>query len=82
MVVVGDRLWGLNASRNEGLIEGEIKTIRVLQVILQIPLSTESDFEGKSLEDLQSLTTETTPCILLKPFDSIAWTSCHGNTAY
>jgi hypothetical protein len=55
---IRDRQWLLNASRREGFIEGEIKTIRVLQEILQIPLSTESDFEGKSLEDLQSLTTD------------------------
>ena len=32
--------------------------IRVLQEILQIPLGTESDFKGKSLEDLQSLTAD------------------------
>ena len=67
---IRDRQWELNASRKEGKIEGkiegriegkiegEIKTIRVLQEILQIPLSTESNFEGKSLEDLQSLTTD------------------------
>ena len=80
---IRDRQWELNASRKEGLIEGEIKgmiegkikgmlegeikgmlegeievkieLIRFLQEILQIPLGTESDFEGKSLEDLQSL---------------------------
>ena len=75
---IRDRQWELNASRKEGLlegeikgkiegeiqgmikgkIEGEIKMIRVLQEILQIPLGTDSDFEGKSLEDLQSLTAD------------------------
>ena len=79
---IRDRQWELNASRKEGLIEGEIKgkiegeiqgmikgeikgkiegeikMIRVLQEILQIPVGTESDFEGKSLEDLQSLTAD------------------------
>jgi predicted transposase/invertase (TIGR01784 family) len=63
---IRDQQWAINASRKEGLIEGkiegkiegEIKTIRVLQEILQIPLSTESDLEGKSLEELQSLTVD------------------------
>ena len=63
---IRDRQWELNASRKEGKIEGriegkiegEIKTIRVLQEILQIPLSTDSDFDGKSLDDLQSLTSD------------------------
>ena len=87
---IRDRQWELNASRKEGLIEGEIKgmiegeiqgmikgeiqgmikgeikgkiegeikMIRVLQEILQIPLGTESDFKGKSLEDLQHLTAD------------------------
>ena len=63
---IRDRQWELNASRKEGLIEGkiegeikgEIKTIRVLQEILQLPLSTDADFEGKSLDDLQSLTSD------------------------
>jgi predicted transposase/invertase (TIGR01784 family) len=59
---IRDRQWELNASRKEGKIEGkiegEIKTIRVLQEILQIPLSTDSDFDGKSLDDLQSLTAD------------------------
>ena len=39
-------------------VEGEIKTIHVLQEILQIPLSTESDFERKSLKELQRFTTD------------------------
>ena len=37
---------------------GKIKTIRVLQEILQLPLSTDSEFEGKSLEELQNLTAD------------------------
>ena len=79
---IRDRQWELNASRKEGLIEGEIQgmikgeikgkiegeikgkiegkieLIRVLQEILQVPVGTESDFEGKSLEELQSLTAD------------------------
>jgi predicted transposase/invertase (TIGR01784 family) len=59
---IRDQQWALNASRKEGKIEGkiegEIKTIRVLQEILQIPLSNDSDFDGKSLDDLQSLTSD------------------------
>ena len=87
---IRDRQWELNASRKEGLIEGEIKgkiegeiqgmikgeikgkiegeikgkiegkieLIRVLKEILQVPVGTESDFEGKSLEELQSLTAD------------------------
>jgi len=42
----------------EGEIEVKIELIRFLQEILQIPISTASDFEGKSLEDLQSLATD------------------------
>ena len=59
-----------NASRNEGLIEGEIKgkiegkiegeikMIRMLQEILNVPVATDSDFEGKTLEQLQNQTTD------------------------
>ena len=52
------KIEGKLEGKIEGKIEGEIKTIRVLQEILQIPLGTESDFEGKSLEDLQNLTAD------------------------
>ena len=69
---IRDQQWALNASRKEGLIEGEIKgkiegeikgkiegeirMIRMLQEILEVPVSNESDFEGKSLEELQNQT--------------------------
>ncbi len=63
---IRDQQWALNASRRDGVIEGKIKgkiegkkkLIHVLQEILQIPLSTESEFEGKSLEELQRLTAD------------------------
>ena len=54
--------WELNASHDEGIaegkIEGKIETIRILQDILQLPPSPDSDFEGKTLEELQQLTAE------------------------
>ena len=41
----------------KGKIEGEIKLIGILQEILQLPVSPASDFEGKSLQELQQQTT-------------------------
>ncbi len=55
---IRDRQWELNASRNEGLIAGKIELIRMLQEILSLPISTDSDFEGKTLEQLQSQTAD------------------------
>ena len=67
---IRDQQWLLNASRNEGLIEGEtkgkiegeikgeIKMIRMLQEILGLPVSKDSDFEGKTLVELQSQTAD------------------------
>ena len=63
---IRDQQWMLNVSRNEGRNEGriegrdegEIKMIRMLQEILQLPLSPESDFNGKFLEELQQQTTD------------------------
>ncbi len=67
---IRDQQWALNASRKEGLIEGEIKgkiegkiegeirMIRMLQEILEVPVSNESDFEGKSLEELRNQTSD------------------------
>ena len=66
---IRDRQWALNASRSEGIaegeikgkiigkIEGEIKLIRALEEILQLPTSSENDLIGKSLEELQSIAT-------------------------
>ena len=63
---IRDQQWLLNASRQEGIIEGEIKgeikgkiegkieMIRMLQEILNLPVGTDSDFDGKTLEQLQS----------------------------
>ena len=71
---IRDQQRALNASRKEGFaegeikgkiegeikgkIEGEIRTIRLLQEILEVPVSTESDFEGKSLEELRNQTSD------------------------
>ena len=71
---IRDQQWLLNASRKEGVIEGEIKgkiegeikgkiegkieMIRMLQEILNLPVGTDSDFEGKTLEQLQSQTAD------------------------
>jgi predicted transposase/invertase (TIGR01784 family) len=60
---IRDQQWLLNASRQEGVIEGKIEgkiegrieTIRMLQEILNLPVGTNSDFEGKTLEQLQSI---------------------------
>lgn len=41
----------------EGKIEGEIKLIRVLEEILQLPVSSENVLVGKFLEELQSIAT-------------------------
>jgi predicted transposase/invertase (TIGR01784 family) len=57
---IRDREWLLNASRREGKlegrIEGEIKSIRMLQGILQLPLSEERELRGMKLEQLESMT--------------------------
>ena len=59
---IRDQQWLLNASRREGFIEGkiegEIKMIRMIQEILNLPVSTDADFDGKKLEELQSLTAD------------------------
>ena len=59
---IRDQQWLLNASRKEGVIEGEIKgeikMIRMLQEILGLSVSTDSDFEGKTLVELQSQTAD------------------------
>jgi len=59
---IRDRQWALNASRREGLvegkIEGEIRTIRLLQEILKDPVSSEADLEGKTLEELRNQTSD------------------------
>lgn len=68
---IRDHQWELNASRNEGLAEGKregaiegeirgkikakIETIQMLQDILQLPVSIDSDFAGKSLDELQEV---------------------------
>jgi len=57
---IRDSQWALNASRNEGIadgeIKGEIRLIRMLEDILQIPTSDENNLAGKSLEELQVIT--------------------------
>jgi hypothetical protein len=40
----------------EGEIKGEIKMIRALQGLLYMPASTEEEFQGLSLEQLEAIT--------------------------
>ncbi len=47
---------GLEIGLEKGREEGEIKLIRTLQDILNLPTSEDSDFEGKSLVELQAIT--------------------------
>ena len=59
---IRDQQWALNESRAEGKVEGKlegeitgkIELIRMLEEILILPISTDADFEGKTLEQLQS----------------------------
>jgi len=57
---IRDHQWALNAAHREGKlegkIEGEIKVIRTLEVILGLPLSTETELAKQNLEELQKLT--------------------------
>ena len=59
---IRDKQWALIASRKEGVIEGKIEgkieTIRMLQEILNLPVNADSDFDGKTLEELQSQTAD------------------------
>ena len=63
---IRDQQWQINAACKEafakGEIEGEIKgkieTIRILQGILQLPISLESEFAGRTLEELQQVTVD------------------------
>ncbi len=54
-----DHQWAINVARREGEAEGEargeIKIIRLLQQILMLPQSSESDLTQKPLEELQQL---------------------------
>ncbi len=57
---IQDREWEIGAAerkgRREGEIEGEIKTIRMLQCLLRVPVSEEQELRTLTLEQLQSLT--------------------------
>ncbi len=71
---IRDQQWLLNASRREGFtegkiegeiegeikgeIKGEINMIRMLQEILNLPVGADSDFDGKTLKELQSHTAD------------------------
>jgi hypothetical protein len=63
---IRDQQWILNASRREGLEEGEIKgreegeikLIQTLQEILGGPVSDAAVFQGRSLEQLRAMTEE------------------------
>ncbi len=57
---IRDRQWELNAARHEGeikgKIEGEIKTIHILQGLLYQPPADEKELEAMGLERLEALT--------------------------
>jgi len=61
-----DQQWAVTASRNEGRVEGKVegeiegekKLIRTLQEILMIPISDESELQGKTFDELQQLTAQ------------------------
>ncbi|MBX3416804.1 MAG: hypothetical protein KF851_04310 [Pirellulaceae bacterium] len=59
---IRDHEWAIHVARDEGIKEGEIKgkieTIRLLQKLLGLSPSRDSEFVGKSLEELQAITTE------------------------
>ena len=59
---IRDQQWQINAACKEAFAKGEIKgkieTIRILQGILQLPISLESEFAGRTLEELQQLTVD------------------------
>ncbi len=54
-----DHQWAINVARREGetegKAEGKIEIIRLLQQILMLPQSRESDLAQKPLEELQQL---------------------------
>ena len=63
---IRDRKSEVNAARREGKIEGEIegerkgeiKTIRMLQGLLGVPLAEERDLRTLTLEQLQAFTAD------------------------
>lgn len=63
---IRDQQWAIDIARddgikegiNEGKIAGEIKTIRILEDLLGLAASDQSDLLGKSLEQLQAITSD------------------------
>jgi predicted transposase/invertase (TIGR01784 family) len=63
-MAIRDRQTAMNCAREEGeakgkiegKIEGEIKMIRALQRLLYMPLSTDEEFQGLNLEQLEAIT--------------------------
>jgi predicted transposase/invertase (TIGR01784 family) len=53
-----DQQWILNAVKREAREEGEIRLIQTLQEILGVEVSDESSLQGKSIDELQTLTAE------------------------
>jgi hypothetical protein len=53
---IRDRKWELNGAFREGEIKGEIKLIRTLQAILDIPVGEEQNLRAMTLEQLEALT--------------------------
>ena len=55
---IQDREWEIEAAKGEGEIKGEIKTIRILQGLLGVPLGDEQELRTLTLGQLQSLTND------------------------
>lgn len=54
--IVDAREEGREEGLEKGQEQGEIKLIRTLQEILNLPTSDDNEFEGKTLADLQAIT--------------------------
>jgi len=56
--VIVARDEGKTAGTIEGEIKGEIKTIRILQNLLELPVTNITDLSDRTLEELQAITTD------------------------
>ncbi|MBL8892312.1 MAG: hypothetical protein JNL67_20220, partial [Planctomycetaceae bacterium] len=59
---IRDQEWAVIVARdegkNEGKIEGKIETIRILQNLLELPVTNIADLSDRTLEELQAITTD------------------------
>ena len=61
------RILGEATGEARGETRGEIRLIQTLQAILRVPQSSNEDFNGKTLEQLRSITEELQQQILKRP---------------